>query len=273
VIDMQLEYISGQSLRDFIFQNEDRIHDILSSQVKDFFQQVDSQFAKAVFDTFHKMIHFIVEDREHELVVLAKVRGQAGAKTDYPLVVLLELIQSHRKVYWGILHYYFKQVELDKEGFFHLERKTNSLFDTYIMHYFSSYIEYKDQLLRAQREIIEDLTVPIIPISSTMAVLPILGTVDTYRAKRIQEQALTKISHLKTEKVFIDLSGVAFMDTAVVGHLFRIVEGINLMGCKAIVTGIRPEIANTMINLGISLTGKIETKGTLQQAIEEFGLK
>ncbi|GIM45271.1 hypothetical protein DNHGIG_08200 [Collibacillus ludicampi] len=273
VIDMQLQYISGQSLRDFILQNEDRIHETLSTQVKDLLQQVDSRFSKNVFETFQKMIHFLVEGRQHELVVLAKERGQIGAKTDIPLVVLLELIQTKRKVYWEILHQYFKQVDLDKENFFQLERKTNSLFDTYIMHYFSSYIEYKDELLRAQREIIDDLTVPIIPISSTMAVLPILGTVDTYRAKRIQERALTQISTLKTERIIIDLSGVAIMDTAVVGHLFRIVEGISLMGCKAVVTGIRPEIANTMINMGISLTGKIETKGTLQQAIEEFGLK
>jgi len=56
----------------------------------------------------------------------------------------------------------------------------------------------------------------------------------------------------------------------VVGHLFRIVEAIGLLGCKAIVTGIRPEIANTMIELGIVFTEKVETRATLQQALEEY---
>ncbi|WP_231705796.1 STAS domain-containing protein [Effusibacillus lacus] len=72
--------------------------------------------------------------------------------------------------------------------------------------------------------------------------------------------------------MIIDLSGVAYMDTAVVGHLFRIVEGIALLGCKAVLTGIRAEIANTMIEMGITITEKVTTKGTLQQALEDYGL-
>lgn len=60
------------------------------------------------------------------------------------------------------------------------------------------------------------------------------------------------------------------MDTAVVGHLFKIVNGISIQGCKAIITGIRPEITNTMVELGIALHEKVETRGTLQQALEEY---
>ena len=60
------------------------------------------------------------------------------------------------------------------------------------------------------------------------------------------------------------------MDTAVVGHLFKIVNGIGIQGCKATITGIRPEITNTMVELGIALDEKVETRGTLQQAIEEY---
>ncbi|WP_213530988.1 STAS domain-containing protein [Paenibacillus cisolokensis] len=173
-------------------------------------------------------------------------------------------------MYWNFLHNYHKHVKLDMEGVFQLGIKTNYMLDHYIFHYFSSYIEYKDELLRSHRETIDVLSVPIIPLSASMAVLPIVGTLDTYRAKKVQERTLNQIASLKLQKIIIDLSGVAFMDTAVVGHLFRIVEGIGLLGCKAIITGIRPEIANTMIELGIPFTEKVDTKATLQQALEEY---
>lgn len=273
VIDLQLDYEEGISFKEYVELNEKHLSEILSQEAKDVFQELDSKYKMDVFGTFRKIAKYVVEDRQHELVVLSKERGRYGAKNDIPMVVILEMLQAFRKVYWNLLYNYYKRVKLEKEEFFVLERKTNYDFDTYITHYFSSYIEYKNEILRSQREIIEDLTVPIIPLSPTMAVLPIVGTMDTYRAKRIQERSLNRIADLKTEKIIIDLSGVAFMDTAVVGHLFRIVEGINLLGCRAIITGIRPEIANTMIEMGISLSGKVEVKGTLQQALEEYGLR
>jgi anti-anti-sigma factor len=102
-----------------------------------------------------------------------------------------------------------------------------------------------------------------------LAVLPLVGTIDTFRTQRIQEITLEKISLNKTEKLIIDLSGVIYMDTAVVSHLFKIVDGIEMMGCKAVITGIRSEIANTMINLGVSFAGKVETRGTLEKALEQ----
>jgi anti-anti-sigma regulatory factor len=88
----------------------------------------------------------------------------------------------------------------------------------------------------------------------------------------LQEQVLNQIGLLRINRIIIDLSGVAYLDTAVVKHLFRIVEGISILGCKAIVTGIRPEIANTMIELGLTLTDQVETRGSLQQALEVYGL-
>lgn len=270
---MTVTYINSQNLKEHFAEWQDQLNELLTNRMKDVYQLLDEDYKKDVFTTFYKMIGFIVENRQHELVLLAKERGKYGAKKDIPLVAILEILHAFRIVYWERLKTFFENVKMEKEDFFQLERSINTTFDTYIAHYFSSYIELKNEILRAHREMIDDLTVPIIPLSSSMAVLPIVGTMDTYRAKRIQERSLERIASLRTEKIIIDLSAVAFMDTAVVGHLFRLVEGINLLGCKAIITGIRPEIANTMIEMGISLAGKVETKGTLQQALEEFGLR
>lgn len=271
VMDMNMQYVEGQSFQEYFAMNEDRFHELFAHETKGTNQLIaDSMYNINVGDIFVRMAKLLVEERQHELTMLAKELGKTGARNDVPLVIKLELIQAFRKVYWNLLHNYYQNVGLDMEGVFQLGIKTNFLLDHYIFHYFSSYIEYKDELLRSHRETIDDLSVPIIPLSASMAVLPIVGTLDTYRAKKVQERTLNQIANLKIQKIIIDLSGVAFMDTAVVGHLFRIVEGIGLLGCKAIITGIRPEIANTMIELGIAFTEKVVTKATLQQALEEL---
>jgi anti-anti-sigma factor len=271
VIELDLQYDHGQSFKEFFLANLDRFNELFAVETKAIQQLIeDSNYNMNVREIFDKKARLLVDDRQHELIMLAKELGRNGAKNDVPLMIKLELSQAFRKLYWNFLHHYYKHVELDMEGFFQLGIKTNFILDHYIFHYFSSYLEYKDELLRSHRETIEDLSVPIIPLSNSMAVLPIVGTLDTYRAKRVQERTLRQISSLKIQKIIIDLSGVAFMDTAVVGHLFRIVEGIGLLGCKAIITGIRPEIANTMIELGIPFTEKVETKASLQQALEEY---
>jgi rsbT co-antagonist protein RsbR len=269
--DLELQYVKGQSFKEYFLLNQDRFNELFASETRDTIQLVkNSTYKINVHEIFEKMTKLLVEDRQHELTMLAKELGKNGAQNDFPLVLKLELLQAFRKLYWNFLHNYHKHVELDMEGVFQLGIKTNFMLDHYIFHYFSSYIEYKDELLRSHRETIDELSVPIIPLSSSMAVLPIVGTLDTYRAKRVQERTLNQIASLKIKKIIIDLSGVAFMDTAVVGHLFRIVEGIGLLGCKAIITGIRPEIANTMIELGIPFTEKVDTKASLQQALEEY---
>lgn len=274
VMELDLQYEKGQSFKEFFLLNQELFNELFASETKDTIQLIeDSMYKMNVREIFDKMAKLLIEDRQHELIMLAKELGKIGAMNDVPLVIKLELSQAFRKLYWTFLHHYYKHVELDMEGFFQLEIKTNAILDHYIFHYFSGYLEYKDELLRSHRETIEDLSVPIIPLSASMAVLPIVGTLDTYRAKKVQERTLSQISSLKIQKIIIDLSGVAFMDTAVVGHLFRIVEGIGLLGCKAIVTGIRPEIANTMIELGIVFTDKVETKATLQQALEEINMQ
>ncbi|WP_409975069.1 STAS domain-containing protein [Bacillus sp. Bva_UNVM-123] len=97
-----------------------------------------------------------------------------------------------------------------------------------------------------------------------------MGNVDTYRAKKIREKTLQKVKELKSEQLIIDISGVPFIDTSVVNHLFKIVKGIKLLGCSTILTGISPDIADTMIELGIEIDNELKTKSDLQQALQEI---
>jgi rsbT co-antagonist protein RsbR len=96
--------------------------------------------------------------------------------------------------------------------------------------------------------------------------------VDTYRAKKIREKTLQRVKELKAKKLIIDISGVPYVDTAVVNHLFKIVKGIKLLGCSTVLTGISAEIADTMIELGVEIDNQMETKSDLQQALQDIGL-
>jgi anti-anti-sigma factor len=272
VKNLNLQYLEDQSFKEFFMLNEGRFKELLNSQVETILEQAKLNGKNHLLEITELLMDLLEEEKQHELIMLAKDRGNGWAKGDLPLILKLEWTQAFRQMYWDFLHSYYKRVELNKEDFFELERKINMMLDQYIHHFCSSYAEYKNEVLRSHRELIEDLTVPVIPLSKTMAVLPVVGSVDTFRAKKIQERLLKQIETLQVRRIIIDLSGVAYMDTAVIGHLFRIVEGVNILGCKAVITGIRSEIANTIVELGAVMTEKVETKGTLQQALEDYGV-
>ncbi|MFD1677289.1 ATP-binding protein [Alicyclobacillus fodiniaquatilis] len=269
-IDLKLAYEEGQTFQAYMVQNRDAFYKHFETEASSSFGYMQDIDLKSldILTMMDRLINILIEGNRHEMAVLGKELGRQIAKEDYPIVLISELMQTFRKCLWDFLYQYHRNVPITEEEVFVLERKFNHELDHYMTHYVSSYTEYKDEILKSHREVIDDLSVPVIPLSNTQAILPLVGTIDTYRAKRIQENTLTQISELKIEQIVIDVSAVAFLDTAVVGHLFRIVEGINLLGCEATITGIRPEIANTMITLGITLSGKVKTKGTLQQALE-----
>ena len=93
----------------------------------------------------------------------------------------------------------------------------------------------------------------------------------TVRRKFAKKHSI-RISQLKAQKLIIDISGVPFVDTAVVNHLFKIVKGIKLLGCSTILTGIGPEIADTMIELGVEIDNELVTKSNLQQALTDINI-
>ncbi|MBU8906867.1 ATP-binding protein [Desertibacillus haloalkaliphilus] len=270
----KLTYIDGHSFSEFITYNKEHFERILKEKIKSILPEVKgSPFDEDhLFESTHKIIDYIQEDSEHELIYLAKEHGISWAKSDLTSTLKLEWFRGFKEVYWDFLYNFHKYMNIDMDQFFMLEKKTNYYLDSFIHHYFISYNEYNNKVLHSQREVIEELSVPMIPISDAVAILPIVGTMDTFRAKKLQEKSLAEIERLKLKKVIIDLSGVAYLDTAVVQHLFNIVNGYKVMGCDTVLTGIRSEIANTMVELGIPLGDRIETIVDLKSALEEYNV-
>ncbi|MHC0039405.1 ATP-binding protein [Pseudoneobacillus sp. C159] len=273
VLELNLQYVENQTFSDFYEENKKSFMELLKEQGKGLFdhilgiKEIDSEY---VINSADQIVTLLNAADEFGLVLHAKEHGKNWAKSDLELFLKLEWFQSLRKTYWDFQYNYSIHQEISIKEVFEIERLINYNLDTYIKHFSASFSEYKSFLIEAQNELIDDLNVPIIPMSDTMAILPIIGTVDTRRAKVIQLSVLEQIHQQNIKYIIIDLSGVTFLDTGVLNHLFKIINGIRIQGCEAVLTGVRPEITNTIVELGIELNGKVATKGTLKQAIQDY---
>ncbi|HET9552521.1 MAG TPA: STAS domain-containing protein [Anaeromyxobacteraceae bacterium] len=130
------------------------------------------------------------------------------------------------------------------------------------------FVEERERTIREQQEAIRELSTPVLQVRERLLILPIIGLIDRQRARQLTEQLLRAIRTNRAKVVVIDITGVAAMDSNVANHLVLTVEASRLLGAVVIVTGLSPEIAQTLVQLGVELT-KMHTVGDLQGGIEE----
>lgn len=123
--------------------------------------------------------------------------------------------------------------------------------------------------IEAQKSVINELSSPVILLLNKTALLPLIGDIDTTRSKLILENTLTQCSEMEIEHLCIDLSGVAIIDTMVAHEIFKLIQTLNLIGVESTLSGIRPEIAHTAVQLGLDFDG-IRTTSSLAHALEEI---
>lgn len=119
-----------------------------------------------------------------------------------------------------------------------------------------------------QREVIRELSIPVLPVGSGTLVLPLVGTLDTERLIQVQERALAAIEGEHARRLLIDVTGVAMIDTQVAQSLIGTVRAAGLLGAQVALVGIRPEVAQAIIGLGLQL-GEVQTFKDLQSALSE----
>ncbi|RRR74649.1 MAG: STAS domain-containing protein [Candidatus Viridilinea halotolerans] len=124
----------------------------------------------------------------------------------------------------------------------------------------------QDEALETQARIIAELSTPLIPISDQVVLMPLIGQVDSQRAQRVLTTLLEGVSQRQANCAILDISGLPLVDTHVAGILVQAARSIALLGVEMIITGIRPEVAQTLVGLGLSLDG-IRTCGTVQAGI------
>jgi rsbT co-antagonist protein RsbR len=131
-----------------------------------------------------------------------------------------------------------------------------------------SFVRERERVIREQQEAIRVLSTPVLPVRERLLILPVIGTVDPLRARQLTEQLLRGIRTNRARVVVMDITGVPAMDQTVANHLVLTVEASRLLGATVIVTGLSPELAQTLVNIGVDLS-KMNTVGDLQGGIEE----
>ena len=130
------------------------------------------------------------------------------------------------------------------------------------------FVQERERTIREQQDAIRELSTPVLQVRERLLILPIIGLIDPQRARQLTEQLLRAIRTNRAKVVVIDITGVAAMDSAVANHLVLTVEASRLLGATVIVTGLSPEISQTLVNIGVNLS-KMNTVGDLQGGIEE----
>lgn len=142
------------------------------------------------------------------------------------------------------------------------------LFDITLASIGEMYLETREHVIKQQQEAIQELSTPVLPLRSGLLLLPVIGVIDSQRARQLTEQLLDGIRGHRAKAVVIDLTGVPAVDSAVANHLLQTVRAAKLLGASAVVTGISTENAQTLTRIGVDLTGLVTTSD-LQSGIEE----
>lgn len=127
-------------------------------------------------------------------------------------------------------------------------------------------IALQQQVIDAQRDTLRELSTPLIPITDTVVIMPLIGAIDSQRAQMIMEALLEGVASHRAELAILDITGVAVVDTQVAQALVSTAQAVKLLGAQVMLTGIQPQIAQTLVHLGVDLRG-IATQGSLQAGI------
>ncbi|MFP4439906.1 MAG: PAS domain S-box protein [Chloroflexaceae bacterium] len=125
---------------------------------------------------------------------------------------------------------------------------------------------FQEQIIEAQRHALQELSTPLIPISDDVVIMPLVGSIDSRRAQQVLEALLEGVAHYQADTVILDITGVRVVDTQVANAFLRAAQAVQLLGARVILTGIQPEIAQTIVQLGADMSG-IATHGSLQSGI------
>ena len=124
----------------------------------------------------------------------------------------------------------------------------------------------QERIIQAQAATLAELSTPLIPISDQVVVMPLIGAIDSDRARQVLEALLSGIERSQARVAILDITGVPLVDTQVAKSLIVAAQAVRLLGARIVLTGIRPEVAQTLVGLGVDL-GDIVTHSTLQSGI------
>lgn len=235
--------------------SEKRKSDYTSAISDELFQSTNREFVNVIFISVDQQGHTKELDEFSERLL----------NLGWPLSYLTDGLQTFRRV---TIDFILSQSEkVDSEHFSVVLDMVDKWIDPIINRLVNEYSGSWEHTVSLQRVALQELSAPLIPVMKNITIMPLIGTIDTERAKLIMENLLEGVIKHSSEVVLIDITGVPVVDTMVAHHIIQASEAVRLIGSTCILVGIRPEIAQTIVNLGIDLS-KFPTKSSLRKGFE-----
>lgn len=175
-----------------------------------------------------------------------------------------------RKIIWRFLEEFYRDKNMDAVSIFALADRTSDALDNFIVHFSVSFAKHREDVLKSQQAVIKELSVPVIPLFDNIAVFPVIGTLDAERLRFIEERLLDQLENRNMRKLFIDLSGAIIPNEVPLELLEQILDGVALLGCEPVLTGITAKLARTLLRTNRHVLQRISVESTLQQALLAF---
>ncbi|ARI78836.1 RsbT co-antagonist protein RsbRA [Halobacillus mangrovi] len=235
--------------------NTHKKNEYTSTISDEMFESTNREFVNVIFSSIEKRgLSSDLDEFSERLINLG-----------WPLSYLTDGMQVFRRVVTGFILQQSEKV--DSDYFSEVLRKVDGWVDPIINRLVNEYSGSWEHIVSLQRVALQELSAPLIPVMENITIMPLIGTIDTERAKLIMENLLDGVIKHNAEVVLIDITGVPVVDTMVAHHIIQAAEAVRLIGSRCILVGIRPEIAQTIVNLGIDL-GKFPTKSSLRKGFQ-----
>ena len=186
--------------------------------------------------------------------------------------MLMVYVQIHKHIWDQLEQFTLEHSDWKSSDF----RAVDALLQSYHTAYFGSFRNFYEQIqdelfqqreaMEQQRRLIREIGTPIVPLYAGIVLVPLVGTIDESRASMLLEHVLEAISQQQAQTVLLDITGVPVVDTSIANNIIMLARAAKLLGAQVIMAGIGPDIAQTIVHLGIGMEG-IATHANLQSAI------
>lgn len=201
------------------------------------------------------------------LIKISRTRASQGFTPSETATFIFSLKEA-------LLPFVQEAYKTNVEEMLEITTSINNLLDKFGLQSFEEFTRGREELIKEQIESIIELSLPVLKVWENIVSVPIIGTLDSRRAKLVTENLLNKIVEFGYKYAIIDISGVPIIDSQVANHLLKTVRGVKLLGAETILTGIRPDVAQVLVELGVDLSEVVTSavfSGGLDHAFKQLG--
>jgi rsbT co-antagonist protein RsbR len=267
----ELLYI-GEKIVENQYQIASKLFDYQNVHYKNILKHSDQNYEQLIewraelIQTLGKALFDNSEKINGEIHQWAEKTGQFSIRNHIPLSDTLRALTCYRSVIWEVF-----TEELEKRAFeaitmLHVGKIIDPLLDEISNIFGLMWEQHTNKLMDNAYSALDEISVPLVPIDEGIAIIPIVGNIEERRAQLIMEISLEKSQSFGVRHLIMDISGVPTINEAVADQIINITKALSLTGVHAYLTGIRPEIAQTIVNLNFPFN-ELKTSGSLRQAL------